>query len=329
MHRGSLSLRSARGSAWSRRWLIQLALCCQCCCQPAPTACVGRTSREQRGRKGRGLRRWQTVRVDHDRGGGATVSWAPAWPHPSQGVAARYDKAPIVEAIIEARTEGGGLNPDLFESFADALGGGWDDAERVGLRRVERESRGSEFADTTPDGYAFTRKDHGRRVQVTPSSVGISWLGSYERWEELVVEFRRVWAVYMERSAPERITRLSTRFINVIQIPAPSVEIADYLRTGIDIAPTLPQRIGGYFMQVELPLDPAQGLGVVVTSALTDPEVEGTTAVVLDLDTYDMTSIEVNDEWEEVLSAHLATLREVKNYVFEASITDATRGLIR
>jgi len=59
---------------------------------------------------------------------------------------------------------------------------------------------------------------------------------------------------------------------------------------------------------------------------LAPPPQEGHSALILDLDTYDETGFVL--EGEEQLNLRLGRLRSAKNYVFEASITDATRGLI-
>lgn len=255
-------------------------------------------------------------------------TWTPSWPHPvppwQHGV--RYSHAPIVEAILDIRVAGGSADLQDLEDLLQHLPG-WEEALRGEVRGLRPNDETGVAEPSDPIAYAFMRSDRRRRIQASPDSLAYAWIGDYQTWDKLVEEFREVWGLFASIVAPQAVTRIGCRFVNVIQIPASVVEISDYLRTRVDVAPSLPQGVSSYFMQIDVPL--SDSLGVVVTSAMADPASDQHTGVALDLDTHDDARLELETNAFEPLEQRLITLREVKNYVFEASITDATRNLIR
>ena len=72
---------------------------------------------------------------------------------------------------------------------------------------------------------------------------------------------------------------------------------------------------------------PALEVSATITSSLL-PVRPDVTTLILDIDTWrDAPAGE--SATDDAIAGHLATLRQAKNYVFEACITDATRGLIQ
>jgi uncharacterized protein (TIGR04255 family) len=263
------------------------------------------------------------VVVDVDR-----AEWTPTWPHPTPAgrPGDQYSQAPVVEAILDVRVEGSDVPLDALDGFARVLPG-WEDS----IKGVARDVRANEDTGTTeetdPTAYGFMRSDRRRRILVSPNRLGYSWLGEYKNWDHLVTEFTEVWEAFRPATFPQAISRISARFVNVIEIPGQPIEISDYVRTRVDVAPNLPQSFTDYFMQIDIPLD--DDLGVVVTSATTEPREQGHTALALDLDTYDQARLNLDTDSFIPLGERLTRLRKAKNYVFEASITDATRDLIK
>jgi hypothetical protein len=164
-------------------------------------------------------------------------------------------------------------------------------------------------------GFAFRRKDGQRVVQAQLDRFSFSWLAPYGDWEAFVAR-------------PGEATRLGIRFVNKIDIDRPSVEIKDYLRTTVDISPYLPQALLGYFMQVDIPLPRHEAVARVVSTIVSPKDPEGT-SLILDIDTWRDVSVDLTTEdTRQSLLGYLGVLRSAKNYVFEACITDATRGVI-
>jgi uncharacterized protein (TIGR04255 family) len=177
-------------------------------------------------------------------------------------------------------------------------------------------------------GHLLRRSDGLRIIQSRLNGFAYSALAPYDRWETFSAEALEHWRDYQRVARPTKLTRIGVRYINKIDIPSSSIEIKDYLRTAVDVAPYLPQLVAGYFFQIVVPLSHFDA-SATITSTILPPPAQDATSLILDIDTWrlvDMT-LSVTDS-SEGISQVLDTLREAKNYVFEACITDATRGLI-
>jgi len=242
----------------------------------------------------------------------------------------RYSRAPIVEAIIEVRCE----LPDTTE--LDTLKDAVDTAEfpEIGMHLEisptvdvsDAGVRGGANAEQT--GFVFKRKDGLRIAQARLNGFSYSLLAPYDNWESFYEEAWRHWEKYWNMVNPKKATRLGVRYVNRIDIPSSQIEIKDYLRTAIDVSPYLPQIVASHFFQVQVPLA-KYGAVVTITSTITPPSRENTTSLILDIDTWRSTDIDLSSEGASpAIQNAIGNLRQAKNYAFEACITDATRGLI-
>lgn len=244
-----------------------------------------------------------------------------------------YGRAPITEAVIDIRCD---LPP---EATLDVLRQGVDvdiypDVQNYyeisGVVDISESGvRGD--AHSQQIGYLFRDETKERAiVQSRSNGFAFSALPPYGDWDAFSSEALLAWGRYRDAVRPLRITRLGVRFINRIEIPKDRVEIKDYLRTAIDVSPYLPQMINSYFLQVQVPI-PHYAASATVTSSLLNPEKGEATALLLDIDAWRATSIALGEPQsrDEEVSEQLQSLRLAKNYVFEACITDATRGLIK
>jgi len=239
----------------------------------------------------------------------------------------RYANAPIVEALIELRCQ---LPP---ETTLDVLGQLADDdptyptAEpRVEFTaQIEGSSAGIAGRQL---GHLFRRSDGLRAIQAVLDRFIYSWLPPYETWEPFVAEAEEWWLKYRQLARPQHINRVGVRFINKIEIPAPQVEISDYLRTNVQLSPVLPQELEGFFMQTAILLTEYSSKCQIV-STVVPPSGPDRTALILDIDVWKDVDLPVpSDQLDEVINSSLSELRAAKNFVFEASITDATRMVI-
>ena len=241
-----------------------------------------------------------------------------------------YAHAPITEAIIELSCD---LPVDVtLEDLAHVVDRELFVSESQALLisgRIEVGPGGIK-GDTTGQqvGYVYRRSDGSRVIQSRLNGFAYSVLAPYDRWETFSAEAWQHWQKYKEITHPTKVTRLGVRFINKIDIPQASIEIKDYLRTAVDVSPYLPQVTDGYFLQVVVPLLNLDA-SATITSTVVPPYSPDTTSLILDIDTWRRLDVPVSDDTEsERLLAALNELRIAKNFVFEACITDATRGLI-
>ena len=241
-----------------------------------------------------------------------------------------YDHAPITEAIIEVQCE---LPPEVsLENLAQA----------VDLTEFENSGPSVQFrgqiglteqgitGDTTTEqiGHVFRRSDGRRVIQSRFNGFSYSALPPYESWEVFSTEAWSHWLYYKRTVNPIRATRLGVRYINKIDIPEAAVEIKDYLRTAVDVSPYLPQMTSAYFLQIVVPISRYDANATIISAAV-PPQTPNSSSLILDIDTWKIVDINLNRTLDpEEIREQFNVLREAKNYVFEACITDATRGLI-
>lgn len=241
-----------------------------------------------------------------------------------------YERAPILEAIIEIRCA---LPPSTsLERLATVV-----DSQEFPV--VEKRVTVTGLLDVRPDGveqrtsgehtgHLFRSADGRHVLQSRLDGYSFARLAPYETWESFYEEAERHWFLYREVAQPIRATRIGVRYINRIDVPGEHVEVKDYLRTAIDVSPYLPQLMSGYFLQVGIPLPQFRALAA-VTSTIVEAEPMGGTGLILDIDTSHEVDIDLSAPGAGAeIDGRLETLRLAKNYVFEASITDATRRLI-
>lgn len=173
-------------------------------------------------------------------------------------------------------------------------------------------------------GLSFDRADGQRVILATLSSFGFVWRGHYETWDVFLEEAEQAWFRYKDATEVAFVEHVGVRFVNHIPIPNPSIEIQDYLRTTIHLAPQLPQLVTNLYAQVTIPFVETGCDVTITTGVLTDEE-----ALLLDIDAQsNLHAYAADKEFDAQLRDRLSSLRQTKNFAFEACITDATRSLI-
>lgn len=246
-----------------------------------------------------------------------------------------YDNAPIVEAILDLQVvlpSSDGLSD--VSSLSHVMDGDGRFTAMAPVVEVQGDVQVTEqdvvgTASGRHMGYTFPRADGARVVHARLDRFAFSWMAPYERWESFLREAEAMWHRYAARAEPQAVTGVGVRFINRIDVPSSPVEIRDYLRTAVDVSPYLPQGVSSMFMQVDIPLEQYDAV-VTITSALSPPARLGFTSLILDIDAKRQVSLDrAAPDFETSLVEVMAALRAAKNFVFEACITDGTRGLIR
>lgn len=258
------------------------------------------------------------------------LSYLNEWePMPGLDMGRRYDNAPIVQAILEFHV----LTP--AELKVDALSGldfgeGYEDSKS--MYQIEGEFAFAEGAVTTEArqdqvGFAFTRADGSRTVQAGKLKFTFIWTGEYTEWSEFSAEAEAAWLIYRQVAEPRVLQGIGVRFVNHIQLPEKAVEIKDYLRASVDVPSHLPQVVNSMFFQVEIPMPQQRAQATITSAVLADQSPGG--ALLLDIDVKTPVGLSTEDEtFDSTVRTTLDRLRLAKNFVFEACITDATRGVI-
>ena len=172
----------------------------------------------------------------------------------------------------------------------------------------------------------FRSEDNLQTFQATLEGFSFNRLAPYKSWEEFSSDAKNLWGIYKEICSPTHVTRAAVRYINQINIPANELtELKDYLRTVPEVSPGLPQNaLQTFFMQLQIP-QPDLDCMLIINEAIAPPANPEIVSVILDLDLFRQ---QIWDSDDEDIWCFLEKLRDRKNEVFEASITDRTRELI-
>lgn len=241
---------------------------------------------------------------------------------------ASYPRAPITEALIDIRVT-------LPERITVADLARVDIGDDVGYPQRRNQFAGEAHiaigeqlgASTrqTHVGYAFVSSDERQIVQVRLDGFTFSRLAPYDRWETFREEAHRLWTLYRSVAEPVGIIRVAVRYINRLDLPLPMEDLTDYLRTVPEVSSDLPQGLGSYLMQLEIPQED-MGASVLLNEALLQSPDIDTASVLLDIDLFRPLEASIA---EEELWDLLDQFRVRKNEVFEACITERTRELFR
>ena len=104
----------------------------------------------------------------------------------------------------------------------------------------------------------------------------------------------------------------------------PFGDLNEYLRTYPEVSLDLPQGLSGLFMQLTIPQADIKSM-LQLTEALIEPSRPEVASIVLDVDLFRTEDIPPD---EQAVWDFFEVLRDRKNDVFEACITEKTRELI-
>jgi len=177
--------------------------------------------------------------------------------------------------------------------------------------------------DHTVVGYRYTSEDERRIVQFRVDGFTFSQLEPYDSWEDMKKEAVRLWDIYANSISPNPITRIATRYVNLLKLPL-DTELKDYLMAPPTIPEGLIQETSSFLTRIEI-RDPSIGAHGILTQALESVR-ESYVPIMLDIDVFIARQFDPRDSefWH-----CLNQLRDFKNTVFFSSITEKTMELFQ
>ena len=241
-----------------------------------------------------------------------------------------FRNAPITEALLDIRAilpDHTGL--DQLASFHDSVRDRYPNKRdrKIWTGSIHVRAEGPEIAGSSGgiDGFLFSSVDGKNIVQCRLDGFTFNRLKPYDKWETFREEAFKLWQSYVRIAAPKEITRVALRYINRIEIPLPITDFKDYVLTGPEIAPGLPQGLTGFFMQLTIPITdiPAQAIVTETIEPITETK---RLPFILDIDVCRQAAFNVaeHDAWEVFEKLH-----DLKNHIFFKSITPKARELFR
>lgn len=246
-------------------------------------------------------------------------------PLPSMGNPRHLTRAPIQEAIVHLAFD---PVPDGSVGEAAALFERKHEVDAVDLWQtsfqVKFEPHQRPLAQHAT-GHAGKRIDIPQQrqvVQLYPGSFTASRLPPYETWGEMLGLALTGWADFSDHAGVKRVTQLSVRYLNVLLLPLPFTDFAEYLNSPPVIPQSLPQGLAGFLNRVVIPR--GEDLAVVTQSFDGIVEAAGGQAlrVAFDIEASTQCSLGV-DEFVQI-TPMLERLRAYKNDVFFSFLTDKT-----
>lgn len=237
--------------------------------------------------------------------------------------------APIQEALIDFRV----ALPD--ELTLDDLSGMQQKvhAEYPVIKTIKHGMLGFQLLDnqepktsieSTTIGYRCESEDGSQIVQFRMNGFTFSKLPPYQDWDTMQREAERLWDIYKSTMNPVVVTRVATRFINVMRFPLPLERLSEYLTAPPNVPVTLPQALSSFLTRMVVP-EPEAGCTAIITQALESVE-DDVVPIVLDIDVFASCQHDVADNEYWTL---LRRMREFKNNIFFESITEKAAELFK
>ena len=174
----------------------------------------------------------------------------------------------------------------------------------------------------TSERIMLFTKDKKMLVQVGPRLLAINVLKPYPHWESFKPRIEMAWQSLQAAIEVQGLERIGLRYINHIELPAQSVELAEYFEFYLSVGQRLPQQMVSFLAGAEFSYaDDRDHCRVQLTPI---PGSGGKSLFMLDIDYFlaRARAVEVVDALAWVEEAH----DRVKE-VFEGCITDKLREM--
>jgi uncharacterized protein (TIGR04255 family) len=233
-----------------------------------------------------------------------------------------YDAPPIIEAVVQfcyaepvAKTLQAKLLKRLKREYMNELA-----LQAVGAN-VNFEKQ--EAAFVAEPQSRLSSLDETDVLIVHATTLTWSRLAPYQGWDALLERVRRDLHIAHEVTGLRKIVQLGVRYINRIDVPinGPITRYEDYLTINLSL-PEIWDGISNYGWRFERPYPELSSLAI-VQSAIIAPEIPNHAAFLLDIDV--IRKQDVPTKVEDVFLL-LGKMRDLKNNIFELSITNTARA---
>jgi uncharacterized protein (TIGR04255 family) len=244
----------------------------------------------------------------------------------------QFPAPPIVEALLDIQAVlPESVDQEHLAHFQDRLGKEYTFKQVRNIWTSELDLRGDSgpTARTSggPVGWQFRSADGRRVAQARKNGFSLSCLKPYQGWTSLSNEARMLWSKYVELVKPEKVTRIALRYINRVELPLPFEDFSEYVLTGPELAPNIPQAMSSFFCRVVLPDQATRSVAIVTTTIEENEEKRtGKLPLIFDIDVFRQGSfpLDAGKLWPSFEQLH-----ELKNRIFFNSFTDKAKELFR
>ena len=234
-------------------------------------------------------------------------------------------RAPITEAVIDIHVapRAGATFAELQAAFK-ALDFGFRQhsfviAGTVGFT-VNPDAEVQHSAGVERIGLRLHSEDEKYVLLIRTNGLSLSRLAPYETYEAVAAATRKLWDIYVNRWAPEKVTRVATRYINNLRLPMKDgQEFSEFIDTLTELPADVPQTMGPFLQQFNC-MDRGSDCRVQLTLAWNGQgDQNGRVPVLLDIDASKTHEYQPTDS--EIWSS-LDALRALKNRCFFGTVTE-------
>lgn len=239
-----------------------------------------------------------------------------------------YKNAPITEAALDIRVRlPKDVTVDVLEHLKD------ENYPTLHDQRVNVEVKlnvAEQAVDTVKKaiGFAYKSPDGRQLFQARTDGFTHNRLRPYQEWPLFAAEARRLWRKYKDLARPEMIELLGLNYVNHIFVPH-GVDFSEYLRVYLEVPSELPQQLNALSFGFQATWPKSDGILTYLGQAIGPPIKEGFATLVLSIQAFRPLQRPAAEIEEEKIWATFEQLREIKNAIFEACITDKVREEIR
>jgi uncharacterized protein (TIGR04255 family) len=244
----------------------------------------------------------------------------------------RYRRPPLVEAFCEIYFSGSEWDSTIPGLFYERVRHQFPDKSAAEQLTVELQFPPAK-AQILPEQprIIFARTDKTRLIQLTRDLLVVNQLRpytSFEDWREIVLA---TVGIYRELARPTGFNRLGVRYVNRIEIPVrptewpkPPMRMEDYFRVYPEVPVELGRSHGPFMLQMMLmpAIEPHQ-----LTLSLGFQPSGRPDLFTFMLDLYAVAPLAADERAADRLAEYLDAAHTNVVYLFENSITDATRNL--
>lgn len=240
-----------------------------------------------------------------------------------------YQKPPIVEAVIAVHFSVP-LDQREIDAFARKSKQSFPFSEElVSLETAFNLQTKQHASKAEKIGYKLSSADRTRLVIISPLQFGVIQQAPYAGWDTFYREARAHWDVLKKIITYKPIARVSTRYINRIDIAVGingQIDLSKYFSAGLSL-PNYAEKMAlqNFYVNCSLLHPNTQFINVLQFATAPSPLIDHL-SFTIDVDVATMGAAPTHEVklWELIDS-----LRTYKNDLFEACITDETRKLFQ
>lgn len=246
------------------------------------------------------------------------------------GIEKHYRFAPIIEAVIDIKV-GFDQTPSQgdFDSLLSQFRNDYPSQEPINVFSMGITPQSESVQVRSESGFLghrLTNEAKDRALQVRQDGFTYSHLPQYTNWGKFQKEAALLWDIYIQYLKPKTVTRCAVRYINKIEIQGQQMEPEDYFHIYPKIPSTLANKeVSNFNMLIQMPQNDLEA-SANIAQAIIQPSKPESIAILLDIDIFSQKERDISDT--KGMWSYFKNLRDRKNELFEASITEKTREII-